>query len=123
MCAPSPSIGMNQSKRGAGLGSTTRTLPDLHGVGQHPEAAAGRGGGRRGAGGGKEKRVCGGGGGGGPPPRPPLPVRIVRARPRLFISIAVGVVVTAAAAGLTDWRPATRLIAGWDLAVALYLVF
>jgi uncharacterized membrane protein len=54
--------------------------------------------------------------------RPPLPVRIVRARPRLFISIAVGVVVTAAAAGLTDWRPATRLIAGWDLAVALYLV-
>ena len=54
--------------------------------------------------------------------RPPLPVRIVRARPRLFISIAVGVVVTAAAAGLTDWRPTTRLIAGWDLAVVLYLV-
>jgi uncharacterized membrane protein len=49
-------------------------------------------------------------------------VRIVRARPRLFISIAVGVIATAAAAGLTDWRPATRLIAGWDLAVALYLM-
>jgi uncharacterized membrane protein len=45
----------------------------------------------------------------------------VRARPRLFISIAVGVVLTAAAVGLTDWRPTTRLIAGWDLAVALYL--
>jgi uncharacterized membrane protein len=49
-------------------------------------------------------------------------VRIVRARPRLFTSIAVGVIVTAAAAVLTDWRPSTRLIAGWDLAVALYLV-
>ena len=46
----------------------------------------------------------------------------MRARPRLFSSIAVGVIVTVAAAWLTDWRPSTRLIAGWDLAVALYLV-
>jgi len=49
-------------------------------------------------------------------------IRIVRARPRLFISLGVGLVVTAAAVVLTDWRLATRLLAGWDLAVALYLV-
>jgi uncharacterized membrane protein len=30
-------------------------------------------------------------------------------------------VVTAATAGVTDWRLATRLLTGWDLAIALYL--
>ena len=29
--------------------------------------------------------------------------------------------VTAATAGVTDWRLATRLLTGWDLAIALYL--
>jgi uncharacterized membrane protein len=53
--------------------------------------------------------------------RPPLPLRIVRARLRLFASGALGVVVTAALAVLTDWRPATRLLVGWDIAIALYL--
>jgi len=56
------------------------------------------------------------------PRRPPLLIRIVRARPRLFISVGVGLVVTLAAAVVTDWRVATRLLTGWDLAVALYLV-
>jgi uncharacterized membrane protein len=46
----------------------------------------------------------------------------VRARPRLFTSMAVGIAVSAAAALGTDWRLATRLLAGWDIAVALYLV-
>ena len=55
------------------------------------------------------------------PRRPLLPLRIVRARPRLFASIAVGVVVTAALAVLTAWRPATRLLVGWDIGTALYL--
>jgi uncharacterized membrane protein len=53
--------------------------------------------------------------------RLPLPLRIVRARLRLFASGALGIVVTTALAVLTDWRPATRLLVGWDIAVALYL--
>jgi len=55
-------------------------------------------------------------------PRPPFLVRIVRARPRLFIAGAVGVVAGASAAVATDWLRATRLLAGWDIGIALYLV-
>lgn len=47
-------------------------------------------------------------------------LRLVRARPRLFIAAAVGI-----AAGVllpSDWRPATRSVVAWDIAVALYLV-
>jgi uncharacterized membrane protein len=51
-----------------------------------------------------------------------LLIRIVRARPRLFISVVVGLVVTIAAAFATDWKLVTRLLTGWDIAVALYLV-
>jgi uncharacterized membrane protein len=49
----------------------------------------------------------------------PRPLRIVRARPRLFISALIGVVVIALCP--SDWRIATRLLAGWDLGIALYL--
>jgi uncharacterized membrane protein len=52
---------------------------------------------------------------------PSLP-RIARARPRLFLSGAVGILVTAALAVATGWRPATRLLVGWDIGVGLYLV-
>src|SRR5438093_10408442 len=55
-------------------------------------------------------------------PRPPFLVRIVQARPRLFIAGAVGVVAGASAAVATDWLRATRLLAGWDIGIALYLV-
>jgi uncharacterized membrane protein len=57
-----------------------------------------------------------------PPPhrRLPKPIRIVRARPRLFISAAIGLAVAAACP--PDWRMATRVLTGWDVAVALYLV-
>ena len=41
--------------------------------------------------------------------RLPLLLRIVRTRPRLFVSVALGVVVTAGLAVLTHWRLATRL--------------
>jgi uncharacterized membrane protein len=51
-----------------------------------------------------------------------LLIRIVRARPRLFISVGVGLVVTIAAAIATDWKLVTRLLTGWDIAVSLYLV-
>jgi uncharacterized membrane protein len=50
-------------------------------------------------------------------------LRIVRGRPRLFICGAISVVVTALFAFLTNRRPATRLLAGWDIGVALYLAF
>jgi uncharacterized membrane protein len=52
--------------------------------------------------------------------RPPAPLRIVRARPRLFACGAIGAVV-AGIAFATSWRPATRLLTGWDVGVALYL--
>ena len=53
------------------------------------------------------------------PPRLLLPVRLVRARPRLFVSILVGIAVVTALPG--EARIATRLLIGWDVGVALYL--
>ncbi len=51
--------------------------------------------------------------------RLPMPIRVVRARPRLFISALIGVVVVALCP--SDWRIATRLLVGWDLGLTLYL--
>jgi uncharacterized membrane protein len=48
------------------------------------------------------------------------PVRIVRARPRLFISALIGAVVAALCP--SDWWMATRLLVGWDAGLALYLM-
>jgi uncharacterized membrane protein len=53
--------------------------------------------------------------------RLPTPLRIVRARPRLFIAAVIGLAVVIALSA-SDWRMATRLLVGWDLGVALYLV-
>jgi uncharacterized membrane protein len=55
------------------------------------------------------------------PRRTPLLFRVVSSRPRLFSSVAVGLVVIAATALVTNWRFATCLLTGWDIAVALYL--
>jgi uncharacterized membrane protein len=52
--------------------------------------------------------------------RTPALLRIVRARPRLFACGAIGAVVVGIAFA-TSWRPATRLLTGWDVGVALYL--
>jgi uncharacterized membrane protein len=54
--------------------------------------------------------------------RSPLwrPVRIVRARPRLFIAAAVGLVAVILLPA--DWRVATRALVGWDIGAALYIV-
>jgi uncharacterized membrane protein len=46
--------------------------------------------------------------------------RAVRARPRVLIAAAVGIVT--APLMPPDWRVATRSLVGWDLGVALYLV-
>jgi uncharacterized membrane protein len=52
--------------------------------------------------------------------RLPKPIRIVRARPRLFVSAAVGIAVIAALSG--ELRVSTRMLVGWDIGIALYLV-
>ncbi len=50
----------------------------------------------------------------------PLPVRVVYARPRTFIAVAIGI---AAFVLLPETlRLVTRLVAGWDAFAALYLV-
>jgi uncharacterized membrane protein len=46
----------------------------------------------------------------------------VRARPRLFTSVAVALATTAACSLLTSWRPATWLLVGWDIGGVLYLI-
>jgi uncharacterized membrane protein len=57
------------------------------------------------------------------PPRRRLlkPWRIMRARPRLFISALVGLALYLAL-GATDWRLPARLLASWDIFVVLYTV-
>jgi uncharacterized membrane protein len=47
-------------------------------------------------------------------------VRVVRARPRLFLAIALGLAVGVFLPA--DWRLATRALVAWDIALGLYLV-
>jgi uncharacterized membrane protein len=54
------------------------------------------------------------------PRRLPKPLRMARARPRLFICIGIGILVFLSLTA-TDWRLATRLLVSWDGFVALYL--
>jgi len=56
------------------------------------------------------------------PRRAPSIVRIVRSRPRLFLSALLGIVVIGVLSAATEWKPATRLLIGWDVGVALYLI-
>jgi uncharacterized membrane protein len=56
------------------------------------------------------------------PRRAPRFIRIIRTRPRLFISIAVGLAVMAVLFALSEWRAATKLLVGWDAGVGLYLI-
>jgi uncharacterized membrane protein len=50
----------------------------------------------------------------------PRPVRVVYARPRLFVSIALGIVAFLLLPA--SWRLVTRLLIGWDASIALYLI-
>jgi len=52
--------------------------------------------------------------------RMPAPLRVVYARPRTFFSIAVGIIAFFLLPG--SLRLVTRLLVGWDIFVALYLV-
>jgi uncharacterized membrane protein len=53
------------------------------------------------------------------PPRP-LPIRMARLHARLFIAVVVGLAVVAALPD--DWWLSTRLLAGWNVGITLYLV-
>jgi uncharacterized membrane protein len=55
--------------------------------------------------------------------RPPKFIRMVKARPRLFISVAIGIVVAFVFAAIAQWRVASALLIGWDVCAGLYLVF
>jgi uncharacterized membrane protein len=48
--------------------------------------------------------------------------RLVRTRPRLFISAALGLAVLALTFPIFDWRPVTKLLVGWNVGVGLYLI-
>jgi len=54
-----------------------------------------------------------------PKSRPPYLFRIIRSRPRLFLSALIVVVV--AILTPSAWQPATRILIGWDVGVWLYL--
>ena len=54
--------------------------------------------------------------------RPPRLVRIIRTRPRLFLSVLLGLVTIAILFVTCDWRVATKLLVGWDVGIGLYLV-
>lgn len=55
--------------------------------------------------------------------RPPRIVRVVKYRPRLFISGAVGLIAIAVLfAVCRDWRVATKLLIGWNTGMVCYLV-
>ena len=56
------------------------------------------------------------------PHRPPRLVRIIHTRPRLFLSILVGLAVIALLFATSDWRVATRVLVGWDIGIGLYLI-
>jgi uncharacterized membrane protein len=49
----------------------------------------------------------------------PRYILIARARPQLFVSAIIGLIVIAALPA--DWRPATRMLIGWDVGAFLYL--
>src|SRR5499425_1135350 len=54
--------------------------------------------------------------------RPPLVLRVVKARPRLFSSAALGILIVGALSLSNRWPGSTRVLVGWDTAVAVYLV-
>jgi uncharacterized membrane protein len=52
--------------------------------------------------------------------RLPVLLRVIRARPRLFLSGLIGLIVIVALPAA--WRPSTRLLVGWDVGLILYLI-
>jgi uncharacterized membrane protein len=48
--------------------------------------------------------------------------RMIRTRPRLFISVAFGLCVLAIIVPAFEWRAVTKLLVGWNLGIGLYLI-
>jgi uncharacterized membrane protein len=58
-----------------------------------------------------------------PQPKWPMPLRVLLARPRLLLSILVGLAVVALLPLYSEqFRGVTRILVGWDVGVALYLI-
>src|SRR5262249_41651525 len=57
-----------------------------------------------------------------PPPRrrPPKILRLIKARPRLFISALIAVALSLLLPG--EWRLSTRVLVGWNTGVAIYVI-
>src|SRR5947207_6162979 len=55
------------------------------------------------------------------PREPRILARLTYLHARLLISTAAGIAVTLALSGV-DWRTPTKLLAGWDVGVGLYLL-
>jgi len=55
--------------------------------------------------------------------RSPKFIRMMKARPRLFIAVAIGIVVAFVFAAIVRWRLASALLVGWDVCAGLYLLF
>src|SRR6266851_2154056 len=49
-------------------------------------------------------------------------LRMIRTRPRLFISAAFGLVILAIVFPAFDWRAVTKLLVGWNVGIGLYLI-
>jgi uncharacterized membrane protein len=50
-------------------------------------------------------------------------VRVVKARPRLFLSVVIGLVtILLLFIARDDWRISTKTLVGWDIGIGLYLV-
>jgi uncharacterized membrane protein len=54
-----------------------------------------------------------------PAHRLPRFARVLKARPKLFLSVVLGLVVMAALP--SEWRMATRMLVGWDVGIGFYL--
>jgi uncharacterized membrane protein len=54
-----------------------------------------------------------------PSRRLPYFIRVIRARPRMFVAAAIGIAVIILSP--EQWRLATRLLVGWDTGLVLYL--
>jgi uncharacterized membrane protein len=54
--------------------------------------------------------------------RPPKFIRMAKARPRLFLAFAIGIVVAFVFAAIVQSRLASALLIGWDVCAGLYLV-
>jgi uncharacterized membrane protein len=55
--------------------------------------------------------------------RAPWVWRVIRLRPRLFATSAIGIAATLVLTALAGWRPVMGGLVGWDIGVGLYMIF